>query len=53
MFFISVELNKSQAIALNNSVPQGLSSSLFTRDQRNVFQWTSSLGSDCGLGEKE
>jgi acyl-CoA reductase-like NAD-dependent aldehyde dehydrogenase len=40
-----------EAIAMNNAVPQGLSSSLFTRDQKNVFEWTSAQGSDCGLGE--
>lgn len=34
---------------MNNSVPQGLSSTLFTRDQRNVFKWVSAAGSDCGL----
>ena len=38
-----------QAIEWNNSVPQGLSSSLFTKDQRNVFKWTSAQGSYCGL----
>ena len=41
-----------EAIAMNNAVPQGLSSSLFTRDQKNVFEWTSAVGSDCGLGEQ-
>ena len=38
-----------EAIQLNNSVPQGLSSALFTRSQANVFRWTSAAGSDCGL----
>lgn len=28
---------------------QGLSSALFSRDQQNVFRWTSASGSDCGL----
>ncbi|RKP01521.1 hypothetical protein CXG81DRAFT_18691 [Caulochytrium protostelioides] len=37
------------AIALNNGVHQGLSSSLFTMNMRNVFQWISARGSDCGL----
>lgn len=38
-----------EAIALNNSVPQGLASSLFTRNQQAVFKWTGALGSDCGI----
>ena len=38
-----------EAIKLNNSVPQGLSSSLFTRDMQKVFRWTGANGSYCGL----
>jgi aldehyde dehydrogenase family 7 member A1 len=38
-----------EAVAMNNGVPQGLSSSLFTRDMRNVFRWIGPRGSDCGL----
>eukprot|EP00029_Vermamoeba_vermiformis_P003767 TRINITY_DN142_c0_g1_i1.p1 TRINITY_DN142_c0_g1~~TRINITY_DN142_c0_g1_i1.p1 ORF type:complete len:535 (+),score=185.68 TRINITY_DN142_c0_g1_i1:34-1605(+) len=39
-----------EAIELNNSVPQGLSSSLFSNNMRNVFVWAhSARGSDCGL----
>jgi len=38
-----------EAIELNNSVPQGLSSSLFTRDMRSVFKWVGPTGSDCGI----
>lgn len=38
-----------EAIAINNEVPQGLSSALFTKDMRNVFRWTGPLGSDCGI----
>jgi len=41
--------NLDQAIEYNNEVPQGLSSSLFTNSQANVFQWTGPLGSDCGI----
>ena len=39
----------SQAIEYNNRVPQGLSSSLFTKNLQNLFKWTGPLGSDCGL----
>jgi len=38
-----------EAIQYNNEVPQGLSSSLFTQNQSNVFRWIGPFGSDCGL----
>ena len=38
-----------EAVELNNCVPQGLSSSLYTRDIRNVFRWIGPNGSDCGI----
>ena len=38
-----------QAIALNNSVPQGLSSSIFTSDLRESERFMSAAGSDCGI----
>jgi aldehyde dehydrogenase family 7 protein A1 len=38
-----------EAIQLNNAVPQGLSSALFTRDPANIFKWTGPSGSDCGI----
>ena len=38
-----------EAVALNNSVPQGLSSSLFTGNMKNVFRWMGPRGSDCGI----
>jgi aldehyde dehydrogenase (NAD+) len=37
------------AIALQNAVPQGLSSSIFTADVRNSERFTSTAGSDCGI----
>ncbi|GAA3261408.1 L-piperidine-6-carboxylate dehydrogenase [Nonomuraea helvata] len=37
------------AIALNNAVPQGLSSSIFTRDQAEAELFMSPEGSDCGI----
>jgi aldehyde dehydrogenase (NAD+) len=39
----------AQAIALNNGVPQGLSSSIFTRDQREAERFLAADGSDCGI----
>ena len=38
-----------EAIALNNAVPQGLASSLFTTDLREMETFLSSAGSDCGI----
>lgn len=36
-----------EAVKINNMVPQGLSSSLYSRDIRNVFAWIAQ--SDCGI----
>ncbi len=38
-----------EAIAVNNAVPQGLSSGLFTNDLRAAERWLSAIGSDCGI----
>jgi aldehyde dehydrogenase (NAD+) len=38
-----------EAVALNNGVPQGLSSSLFTSDQGEAERFVSAEGSDCGI----
>jgi aldehyde dehydrogenase (NAD+) len=38
-----------QAVALNNAVPQGLSSSIFTNDVREAERFVSATGSDCGI----
>jgi aldehyde dehydrogenase (NAD+) len=37
------------AIAMHNSVDQGLSSSIFTRDMQSVERFLSAVGSDCGI----
>lgn len=37
------------AIAMNNDVPQGLSSAIFTNDLREAEQFLSARGSDCGI----
>ncbi|MDB5493352.1 MAG: NAD-dependent aldehyde dehydrogenase [Phenylobacterium sp.] len=39
----------SEAIDLNNDVPQGLSSSIFTADMREAELFISARGSDCGI----
>jgi aldehyde dehydrogenase (NAD+) len=38
-----------EAIELNNDVPQGLSSAIFTRNFQAVERFLSSSGSDCGI----
>jgi aldehyde dehydrogenase (NAD+) len=39
----------AEAIALNNNVSQGLSSSIFTTDLREAEAYLSAAGSDCGI----
>jgi aldehyde dehydrogenase family 7 member A1 len=38
-----------EGIKINNSVPQGLSSGMFSSNVQNLFRWTGPNGSDCGL----
>jgi aldehyde dehydrogenase (NAD+) len=38
-----------QAIELNNDVPQGLASAIFTNDMREAERFCSASGSDCGI----
>jgi len=38
-----------EAIGMNNAVPQGLSSSVFTTDVREAEYFLSAVGSDCGI----
>ncbi|MBM7804344.1 aldehyde dehydrogenase (NAD+) [Geodermatophilus bullaregiensis] len=38
-----------EAVAMNNDVPQGLSSSIFTSDQAEAERFLAADGSDCGI----
>lgn len=38
-----------EAIAIQNGVPQGLASSIFTTDLREAERFLASSGSDCGI----
>src|SRR4051812_15097689 len=38
-----------EAIAIQNGVPQGLSSCIFTTDMREAETFLSTVGSDCGI----
>ena len=48
MYVVPVK-DLNHAIELNNAVPQGLSSSIFTRDMQSVERFLSHAGSDCGI----
>lgn len=41
--------NFDEAVAMNNAVPQGLSSCIFTTDVREAESFLSATGSDCGI----
>jgi aldehyde dehydrogenase (NAD+) len=38
-----------EAIAINNGVPQGLTSAVFTNDVREAERFVAAVGSDCGI----
>jgi aldehyde dehydrogenase (NAD+) len=38
-----------EAIAIQNGVPQGLTSAIFTNDMREAEKFVSAIGSDCGI----
>jgi len=48
LYIIEYE-NLEDAIVMNNSVPQGLSSAIFTQDVNEAELFTSAVGSDCGI----
>lgn len=48
LYVIAVD-DLDAAIALNNAVPQGLSSAVFTRDLRRAEAFLTAAGSDCGI----
>jgi aldehyde dehydrogenase (NAD+) len=48
LYVIGVE-DLEEAIEVNNAVPQGLSSAIFTRGLAGAERFLSALGSDCGI----
>ena len=48
LYIIAVD-SVDEAVRVNNMVPQGLSSSMFTTDLRSAERWLSHEGSDCGI----
>ncbi len=49
LLFIVPYTDFEQALAWHNDVPQGLASSIFSNDVREVEQFLSAAGSDCGI----
>jgi aldehyde dehydrogenase (NAD+) len=49
ILYLSTYATLEEAIAYQNAVPQGLSSSLFTTDLKEAEYFLSSRGSDCGI----
>ncbi len=49
ILFVLKYRDLNQAIELQNNVPQGLASSIFTNDLREAEKFLSAIGSDCGI----
>ncbi len=49
ILYVATFSTLEEAIELNNNVPQGLSSSLFTKDITSAYKWLGPAGSDCGI----
>ncbi|MBL9216466.1 MAG: aldehyde dehydrogenase family protein [Opitutaceae bacterium] len=49
ILYVMTYRDYAEAIALQNAVPQGLSSAIFTLDMREAGQFLFASGSDCGL----
>jgi aldehyde dehydrogenase (NAD+) len=49
ILYVSRYSRFEDAIALNNGVPQGLASAIFTDDMREAERFCSAAGSDCGI----
>ncbi|MET3806158.1 aldehyde dehydrogenase (NAD+) [Nakamurella sp. UYEF19] len=49
ILFVLTYSTFAEAVELHNGVPQGLSSSIFTADQREAERFMAADGSDCGI----
>ena len=49
ILYVMTYKNFEDAIAMNNDVPQGLSSCIFSNDVRETELFLSAVGSDCGI----
>lgn len=49
LLYVCTYSELDEAIAMNNDVPQGLSSAIFTEEMRQAERFLSAAGSDCGI----
>src|SRR3954468_2569251 len=49
LLYLLTYRNFDEAIAINNGVPQGLTSAVFTNDMREAEKFLCAAGSDCGI----
>ena len=49
LYLIRYNTTLAEAVRIHNSVPQGLSSAIFTNDLREAETFLSQMGSDCGI----
>ncbi|HEX2589906.1 MAG TPA: aldehyde dehydrogenase family protein, partial [Rhizomicrobium sp.] len=49
VLYVMKYTNFADALALQNEVPQGLSSCIFTQDMQEAEKFTAASGSDCGI----
>lgn len=49
LLYVMTYSSLKDALSIHNDVPQGLSSSIFTLDQREAETFMSAAGSDCGI----
>jgi aldehyde dehydrogenase (NAD+) len=49
ILYVMTYSDLSDAITMHNAVPQGLASSIFTRDQGEAERFIAADGSDCGI----
>jgi aldehyde dehydrogenase (NAD+) len=49
LLYLMIYRDFDEAIAIQNNVPQGLTSAIFTNDMREAEKFISAAGSDCGI----
>src|SRR6266568_3791650 len=49
LLYLMIYRDFDEAIAINNGVPQGLTSAVFTNDVREAERFVAAVGSDCGI----
>jgi aldehyde dehydrogenase (NAD+) len=49
LLYLLTNRDFEEAVAIQNGVPQGLTSAIFTNDMREAEKFLSATGSDCGI----